>query len=156
MFEQGAEAGCAPRSTIVQRALMPWIAAGVLALAALGCGSLPEVAYVPQPGRVTDPVHKLQEIIQSGQDNKPVKVEVTDTHLMVTYNAGGEAAVQVVERADVADVKVLKNDTSYFGKLYDRRGTELFSFDNQALPPVLRFVDAIAAWRAAKNPVAPP
>jgi hypothetical protein len=154
--EQGSQSGCGLRFGIARRALAAWIAAGVFALGALGCGSLQEVPYVPQPGRVSDPVHKLQELIASQQAPKPVKVEVTETRLAVTYSVGGEAETKVVERAAVADVKVRKNDTVHFGKLYDGQGAELFSFESPEEPIVLRFVDAIAAWRAAKAPVAPP
>ncbi len=161
MHEQGPPRGNQPRPTpgsparrarpLARSALVTGVAA-LIALTAPGCGSLPEVPYVPQPARIADPPHKLEDLLRNAQTPKPVKVEVSDADVTVVTSVGGEATTQVVHFAAIADMKVRKNDSSHFGKLYDQSGAEIFSFENADPTVVLRFIDTIAALRARKKP----
>jgi hypothetical protein len=153
----GSEARRAPDTSTrwpasVAGSLVPRIVAALVALAASGCASLSEVPYVPQPARVTDPQARIEQMLRSSQTPKAVKVEVTDADLTVLYDVGGEATTRVVHFAEIADMKVLKGDSSYFAKLYDKGGGELFSFEDVDRTTVFRFIDAITAKRAQKKP----
>jgi hypothetical protein len=159
MHEQGPRSGSertldglARRAVSLARGTLVTGVAALMALSAPGCGSLPEVPYVPQPARVTDPPHQLEEMLRTLQTPKPVKVEVTDADVTIVSEAGGEATTHVVHLAQIADMKVLKGDASHFAKLYDKSGAELFSFENPEPTVVLRFIDTIAALRAPKKP----
>jgi hypothetical protein len=130
--------------------------AGLLALTAVGC--FDTVAYTPQPAKVADPQHTLEDLVNIAEA-PPLKVEITDTYLKLVYNGGDQGLATTLLRYDsVKELRLVKGKGLASGRYgvqaIDATGSPTFQFTVKDLETAQKFADALAAAvaRAPKKP----
>jgi hypothetical protein len=121
--------------------------AGALALAATGC--VENIAYTPQPAKVADPQHELEDLVNIAEA-PPLKVEVTETYLKLVYDHGDQGLSTTLLRYDsVKSINLIKGKGLFAGRFgvqaMDSSGSPTFQFVVKDLETAQKFADALAA-----------